>query len=110
MTFKVLVVKADARALDGTCEMLSAISAEHADPSRAAALEPFLEVHRASSGEDAWELAMATDFDLAVVDEEAPPRPPALHSAPRRARSAPAPPHSCPASAGSSSCGATRST
>ena len=96
MTFKILVVKADERDLEDTCAMLQAISDEHDDPAPRAALTPFLEVHRARNGEDAWEMAMATDYDVAFVDTEvrhpshSPRTSPATCPAPRR--SAPPPP------------------
>ena len=115
MTFKILVVKADERDLEDTCAMLQAISDEHDDPTPRAALTPFLEVHRARNGEDAWEMAMATDYDVAFVDTEVRhssnsprasprdvPRAAPIGSSPCRG--------SCRVSAGFSSRGATLST
>ena len=115
MTFKILVVKADERDLKDTCAMLQAISDEHDDPTPRAALTPFLEVHRARNGEDAWEMAMATDYDVAFVDTEVPHSSHSLRASPRDVpRAAPigsSPSRgSCRVSAGFSSRGATPST
>ena len=115
MTFKILVVKADERDLEDTCAMLQAISDEHDDPTPRAALTPFLEVHRARNGEDAWEMAMATDYDVTFVDTEVPHPSHGLLTSPRDVpRAAPigSPPcrGSCRVSAGFSSRGATPST